>query len=346
MAEEPRRPLLLLRVIAGQTRSIAAGPTAMPRSGEHGRGTNSQAPLFSVVIPVYNRARVIGTAIESVRAQAHQSFEILVIDDGSSDEICQVMAGFGDPRIRFVQQANGGASAARNLGLDLARGRFVAFLDSDDVFLPGHLAAMAAVLEGREKTVAYSPVRAIRGRGIIVRPPRPIGPGEAMSTYLMCDRGFVQTSGLVVPVEAGRAVRYRRDASYGDDTDFAVRLQLAGYRFVMTQTPTVDWFDGPDPERLSSATIGSGRLAWLEDLRDHIPQRAYRGYRGWHIAKGLFGRHPLLALALYARALVGGSYGPGLACVVLAQVVMPSRAYRRLSDFVLRIMTRGAPRTG
>ena len=345
MAEEPRRPLLLLRVIAGPTRPVAPGSAAMPLSGERAYGLAGHPPLFSVVIPVYNRARKIGTAIESVRAQDVQSFEILVIDDGSSDEICQVMAGFDDPRIRFVRQANAGASAARNLGLDLARGSLVAFLDSDDVFLPGHLAAMAAILAARERTVAYSPVRAIRGRSVIVRPPRPIGPGESMSTYLMCDRGFVQTSGLVVPIEAGRTVRYRQDACYGDDTDFAIRLQLAGYRFVMTETPTVDWFDGPDPGRLSSADIGSGRLPWLEDLRTQIPQRAYRGYRGWHVAKGLSGRRPLVALALYAKALFGGSYGPGLACVVLAQVVMPSRAYRRLSDIVLRLMTSDGPRT-
>ncbi len=78
-------------------------------------------PLFSVIIPVYNRADALGDAIRSVLAQSCQDFEIIAVDDGSTDDPRAVAESFGDPRIRFHAQPNGGGGAARNAGIDLAR---------------------------------------------------------------------------------------------------------------------------------------------------------------------------------------------------------------------------------
>ena len=100
------------------------------------------SPLFSVIIPVYNRAGVLGHAIESVLAQTERDFEIIVVDDGSRDDPERVVETFGDPRIHFHEQNNRGGGAARNAGIDQARGRYIAFLDSDDRFLPKHLETM------------------------------------------------------------------------------------------------------------------------------------------------------------------------------------------------------------
>jgi glycosyltransferase involved in cell wall biosynthesis len=305
-------------------------------------------PFFSVVIPVYNRARVIRDAVESVLKQSFQDLEIIVVDDGSTDNSCARLAACADPRMRLVVQKNAGASAARNRGIDLARGRFVAFLDSDDTFLPHHLEVMAELVKGTQGSgtqgsgtqglVAYAPVRAHRGpQGFLIKPHRAIRQGETMASYLMCERGFVQTSGLVVPADAARKVRYREDVRYGDDTDFAIRLELAGYSFVMADRPGVVWYDGPDPGRLSNTRIEGGDLKWLHDLRPLILRQAYLGYRGWHVAKAMFKTRPFTALGLYLAALTSGSYGPRLAVVVLAQIIVPSRIYRDGADFVVAI---------
>jgi glycosyltransferase involved in cell wall biosynthesis len=295
-------------------------------------------PFFSVVIPVYNRARVIRDAVDSVLKQSFQDFEIIVVDDGSTDNSCARIATMADPRMRLVVQKNAGASAARNRGIDLARGHFVAFLDSDDTFLPHHLEAMADLVRGTQGLIAYAPVRAYRGPlGYLIKPHRAVRQGETMASYLMCERGFVQTSGLVVPAEAARKVRYREDVRYGDDTDFAIRLELAGYSFVMADRPGVVWYDGPDPGRLSNTRMEGGDLKWLYDLRPLISRQAYLGYRGWHVAKSLFKNRPFTALGLYLAALTSGSYGPRLAMVVLAQIIVPGRIYRDGADVVVAI---------
>ncbi len=97
-------------------------------------------PTISVVIPTYNRARFLPVAVASVRAQSYQCDEILIVDDGSNDNTTEVVAALGDG-VRLIRQANAGPAAARNRGIHEARGDLVAFLDTDDRWLPGKLAA-------------------------------------------------------------------------------------------------------------------------------------------------------------------------------------------------------------
>lgn len=293
---------------------------------------------FSVVIPVHNRADLLKAAIASVLSQTNQSFEIIVVDDGSEDDVEATVNSFSDQRIAVIRQANLGASAARNRGMDSAAGRHVAFLDSDDLYLAHHLAAAADTLRDTDDMAFYSPVIAERTKGVhLTKPPRPLAASESMASYLMCDRGFVQTSGLVVPRELARTVRYREDAKFGDDTDFAIRLQLAGCKFAMADSPGVVWKDGDTLPRLSATGPSFGDLGWLEDIKERIPASAYHGYRGWHLAKALFARHPLLAARLYLKALLSGSYGTGLAVIVLCQILFPASVYRNIANAVIVI---------
>jgi len=97
--------------------------------------------LVSVIIPTYNRSHIVCSAIDSVIAQDYPEIEILVIDDGSTDDTREVMARiYGDnPKVRYLPKRNGGVSSARNLGIRESRGEFIAFLDADDTWLPGKL---------------------------------------------------------------------------------------------------------------------------------------------------------------------------------------------------------------
>jgi hypothetical protein len=109
---------------------------------------NGEAPRFSVVIPTHNRAGHLAEAIRSVHDQTYPAHEIVVVDDGSTDDTAQVVEALirdGIP-VRYLRQPNQGAAAARNRGIRAAEGNWIALLDSDDTWLPGKLAAAAALI--------------------------------------------------------------------------------------------------------------------------------------------------------------------------------------------------------
>ena len=108
---------------------------------------NADVPRYSVVMPVYQGERYVAEAIASVRAQGTDALELIVVDDGSSDGTADIVRAL--PGVRYLHQENGGIAAARNRGVEVAQGEYVAFLDSDDLWCPGALTARHALLEAR-----------------------------------------------------------------------------------------------------------------------------------------------------------------------------------------------------
>lgn len=104
------------------------------------------SPHVSVIIPTYNRAELVSAAVESVLRQTYRDFEIVVVDDGSTDDTEQRLCRLGGP-IVYVKQDNAGVNAARNNGLRVAQGEYIAFLDNDDLWLENKLALQVALLE-------------------------------------------------------------------------------------------------------------------------------------------------------------------------------------------------------
>jgi len=114
-------------------------------------------PKVSVIMPAYNAERYIRAAIESVLAQTYSDWELIVVDDGSTDKTADIVSSFRDPRILFVSQPNRGEGAARNVGLANVSGEYVAFLDADDLYLPNALASNARCLDiAPEIVVVYA----------------------------------------------------------------------------------------------------------------------------------------------------------------------------------------------
>lgn len=100
-------------------------------------------PYFSIIVPAYNRAKFLPRAIISVLEQHYTDWELLIIDDCSTDNTGEVVVSYNDPRIRYVRnEKNIERSASRNKGIEVARGEYICFLDSDDQYLPGHLEAL------------------------------------------------------------------------------------------------------------------------------------------------------------------------------------------------------------
>jgi len=112
----------------------------------------SKKPLVSVIIPTYNRGWIVKEAIDSVLEQDFSDYELIVVDDGSDDNTPSILKAYGD-KIMVLQQSNKGVSAARNRGIAAASGRLIAFLDSDDLWLPGKLSAQVTFFKDHPEAV-------------------------------------------------------------------------------------------------------------------------------------------------------------------------------------------------
>jgi glycosyltransferase involved in cell wall biosynthesis len=156
-------------------------------------------PPVSVIIPAYNSALSLGAAIQSVLDQSYSEFEILVIDDGSTDDTEGVARSFGN-RVSYFRQENGGAGAARNQGIARSQGKYVAFLDSDDVWLPTKLAEQIPMLDrDAEIGLVYTDWAVVPEQGEpepSVLSKLPAASGYVFEQLVQC--GFILTSGTVV----------------------------------------------------------------------------------------------------------------------------------------------------
>lgn len=125
-------------------------------------------PLISVIMPAYNADRFIAEAIRSVQGQTHQNWELLVLDDGSVDDTCPVVAEIAreDPRIRLIKnEKNMGVARTRNRGFDLCKGQYIALLDADDLWQPEKLSRQLELLEKSGADLVYCSYGIIDVRG-------------------------------------------------------------------------------------------------------------------------------------------------------------------------------------
>jgi len=196
-------------------------------------------PTISVIIPAYNHERFVGPAIESILAQTVNEWELIVIDDGSTDRTPAVIQRYDDPRIHFYRQPNQDAFNTINRGLDLAQGRFISILNSDDRYLPNRLERL---LERQKRTGAaclFSDVRPIDDAGHVIPYPEIywhlwhernreffLACGDLYTAFL---RGnlLISTSNLFMTREAIRTVGHFAALRYLHDYDYIFRMMLA-----------------------------------------------------------------------------------------------------------------------
>lgn len=136
-------------------------------SSEEWKGGRPEGPLVSIITPMYNGAAFVGETIESVLTQSFKQWEHLIVDDGSRDNGALIVAGYAerDSRIRLIQQANGGAASARNRALQEAQGRYIVFLDSDDLWDADFLDRQIAFLKQSGTPIVYGSYRRVNERG-------------------------------------------------------------------------------------------------------------------------------------------------------------------------------------
>lgn len=254
-------------------------------------------PRFSIVIPVYNRAKTIHATLQSVLDQTFSDYECIVVDDDSKDgaELKSIVDGLDDPRFQYVHRPNGGGGAARNTGIRAATGAYIAFLDSDDFFLPEKLEKIDAFLTDDPTIAVYSYMRVDRGVGKYwIRPDRPIREGEDVGEYLFVDNQFIQTSTIVLPRQMALDVPFDDNLRKGQDLDLCVRLHHAGVTFKMYEEALTIWVDTAEGGRTSRVKGYEAPTKWLESHKDLLTEKAYFGYKATVLAYYIGWDKPLI----------------------------------------------------
>ncbi|PZW48634.1 glycosyltransferase involved in cell wall biosynthesis [Humitalea rosea] len=211
-----------------------------------GAEDNSGAARVSVVVPLYNHAAYITPAIESILTQGSWVRQVVVIDDGSTDDSVRVMQELAarDPRIAFRTQANQGAHATINAALRDCDGEFLTILNSDDVYLPGRFAALVGLLDADAGAdLAASGIAFMDGNGRSIanawhgealafhRAGHDIGTALVNGNFLMTTSNFLFRRSLFERIGEFAALRYTHDL------DFALRAVAFGHRIAMLETP-------------------------------------------------------------------------------------------------------------
>ena len=198
-------------------------------------------PRVSVITPAYNAARFLRDTIESVRAQTVTDWELLIVDDGSTDETVGIVQRYAeaDSRIRLLRQENAGPSAARNHGMRAARGAFFAFLDSDDQWLPQFLEHQLEVFARYPDTVLVTANAYYLGGPQNGQPRRPPSNGNPVLTL----ENIIQNDSAVFIMTVFRRAVFERIGGLdegqwtSEDYDFWIRAALAGFVFRVSTQP-------------------------------------------------------------------------------------------------------------
>lgn len=183
--------------------------------------------MFSVVIPLYNKELSIANTIQSVLDQTYQDFEIVVVNDGSTDRSAEIVEQINDPRIRLVHQKNQGVSAARNTGIKEAKREWIAFLDGDDLWTENHL-------EEASKMIGKYPNQYLYATSYKYSTGRVIVNEEAPSYIYMVDNFFLDFINTKQIIWTGTIIAYREafnragffdpELALGEDLDMWVRI--------------------------------------------------------------------------------------------------------------------------
>jgi glycosyltransferase involved in cell wall biosynthesis len=255
-------------------------------------------PLVSVIIPIHNRSLELSKALQSVIQQRFTDFEVLVMDDASTENLESVIAQLNDKRIQLHRnKTKTNANVMRNKGIQLARGEYVALLDSDDEWLPDHLQRKTDLMTRENVDGVYGSSFIDNGVRRFYRVSRSMYENEHPVNYLL-GSGFAQTSSWVLKTSAARSIGFDETLQRHQDYDFFIRFALAHSLFASWEpTAVIHWQKG-----ISRLANFSSEQQFIQRYSDVIERRLlcsyyFERYYSWKSAD------ELSAVTYYANRL-------------------------------------------
>lgn len=278
-------------------------------------GATGAEPTVSVIIPTYNRCALVTQAVDCVLSQSRADFELIIVDDGSTDDTYDVLKRRldGEHRVRVVRKENGGTASARNLGIAQARAAWTAFLDSDDLWELRYLESQLAALDAQPwadlvvADVTY--VNQGRKADSLFADPDFHPP---TSLQAMCCGAWALPSAIVVRTEVARALEFTDRYRIIEDTEFLFRFHIQGYHSILNPDRLVSWRRPQEQagaaKTESSSTLESEMITLLYENR-HLtadPRIATRRLYRWHklVAKRLIGEGRYAEARIHLKAVI------------------------------------------
>lgn len=275
------------------------------------------APAISVILPVYNGVKWVADAVTSVLEQDFGDWELIIIDDGSSDGTAKVLSGFDDPRIKVLSQENRGVSDARNRGLEAASGSFVTFLDADDLLTRSSFSSRVAAFQVDPSVdVVDGFIEIIDVGGEVNQVRAPGSPGELLPRLLRLDSAvFFNVSYMIRRASMGD-VRFVPGLTHGEDLVFLldVAKERRGGRYRATSDVIYRYRRHGASAMRNLAGLESGYLFLISHVqRSQLGTEPDRAYLRRRVAR-------ILALS-WLRAMK-----PRRAVTVLVKLLAPALA--------------------
>ena len=241
---------------------------------------------FSIVIPCFNRPLLLHRALMSCVAQSYSNFEVVVIDDGSTDDIKGVVEEIEDRRIRYFRQKNSGGCVARNFGISVSKGEWIALLDADDYFVHNKLEVLKREIAQCEADMYFSRAAIDRGIGSKVNTPGQQWDGKQHLTEFMFKwYQVIPTSTFVIRRQLASRIRFQESLKIGQDIDYIIRLFGSGVSMRMIPDVLVVYDDAGGSERVSRGVHGDSLNSWLTQNRCYFSEQGYYSYRASYLSK-------------------------------------------------------------
>lgn len=244
----------------------------------------NHSPRVSVIIPAFNSEKYIASTIQSVCDQTYSDWEMIVIDDGSTDTTADIVRAFVDPRIRLIQKTNGGTSSARNLAIIKSHAEFIQFLDADDLILPKKLALQVEILDRQPAIdVVYASFRYLYDNYCSINPPEWMRePTDEPFRELVKGSMFPPNAALVRRRLIEREDLFDESLRTGEDWDFWLRLARKGATFLFHNECLALYRQHTDSKTNNLEPWRKAHVLILERFRDRVDDEEELAHIRWH----------------------------------------------------------------
>ena len=236
------------------------------------------SPLVSVILPFYNRQHTLYNSILSILNQSFSDFELILIDDGSTDSSCEIVNHFSDKRIRYIYQNNQGACIARNTGISLARGEYIAFQDSDDIWRSDKLQKQLDALTFSNSDVCFCRFQRhdLHGAATDIWPKLPSGP---VSVEQLIRNSVVSTQTILAKKTIFKKYVFDSTLKRLQDYDWVISVSQS-YSFFLVDDILVDVFIQNDSLTMSGSRnlYNSYRYILTKHLQDFSDNTVVQSY--------------------------------------------------------------------